>query len=95
VIVTIVADVTSVPVPPAPVHHPAKVYPARVVVARVPYVRPFVTVILVGLAVVPPCALNVIVAVVTVTTGMYTTLIELNVAAFATFCVLAFPSFTN
>ena len=36
VIVTVVAEVTSVPVPPGPVHQPANVYPVRVVVASVP-----------------------------------------------------------
>jgi hypothetical protein len=36
VIVTVVPEVTSVPVPPVPVHHPVNVYPARVVVAKVP-----------------------------------------------------------
>jgi hypothetical protein len=59
VIVTVASEVTSVPVPPIPVHHPVNVYPARVVVAKVPYVRPFVTVVADGLSVVPPCASNV------------------------------------
>ena len=54
-----VPEVICAPVPLVLVHHPANVYPVRVVVAKVPYVAPFVTVIVVKLGVVPLCASNV------------------------------------
>jgi len=55
VIVTVVPEVTCVPVPPVPVHQPPNVKPVRAVVARVPYVSPFVTTVLAGTGAVPPC----------------------------------------
>jgi hypothetical protein len=59
VIVTVVPEVTCVPPPFTAVYQPANVYPARVVVAKVPYVKPLVTVVEAGLGVVPPCPANV------------------------------------
>jgi hypothetical protein len=57
--VTVVPEVTCVPPPFVAVYHPANVYLARVVVAKVPYVKPLVTIVEAGLGAVPPCPSNV------------------------------------